>query len=220
MQLLLASRNRHKLEEIRAVFNSPDIILLGADDIAGLPDVIEDGTSFHANAVKKAVSVAMFAHTWAIADDSGLEVDALGGAPGVHSARYAGEPVDYAANNAKLLKELDGIPLRSARFKCIVALSNPSGRAQIVEAKCEGRIIEECRGAQGFGFDPLFVPEGYDQTFAEMSSALKNSISHRALAFRLAKETWSAVFAGGENEWPRLTPLERSAKRRRQDYSA
>jgi len=215
MNLLVASRNKHKLEEIRAIFNLPDIVLVGADEIPGLPDVVEDGSTFHANAVKKAVTLAMFSRMWTIADDSGLEVDALGGAPGIHSARYAGEPVDYAANNTKLLKEMEGITLRSARFWCIISLSSPSGRAQIVEGKCEGRIINEIRGKEGFGFDPLFVPDGYDHTFAEMNSSLKNMISHRALAFQLAKERWSFILAGGENDWPRIMSPEQRAKRRR-----
>ena len=217
MKLLVASRNKHKIEEIKAIFNLPDIILIGANDIPGLPDVIEDGASFQTNAVKKAVTLAMFSRMWTIADDSGLEVDALGGAPGIHSARYAGEPVDYAANNAKLLKEMEGITLRSARFWCIIALSSPSGRAQIVEGKCEGRIINEIRGKEGFGFDPLFVPDGYDHTFAEMNSSLKNMISHRALAFHLAKERWGFVLASEENDWPRVMSPEQRAKRRRYD---
>lgn len=216
MQLLVASRNKYKLEEIRAIFNLPDIVLIGANDIPGLPEVVEDGATFQANAVKKAVTLAMFSRKWTIADDSGLEVDALGGVPGIHSARYAGEPVDYAANNAKLLKEMEGITLRSARFWCIIALSSPSGRAQIVEAKCGGRIINELRGKEGFGFDPLFVPDGYDHTFAEMKSSLKNMISHRALAMRQAKEKWSFILAGGENDWPRIMSPEQRAKRRRQ----
>ncbi|MDO9541242.1 MAG: RdgB/HAM1 family non-canonical purine NTP pyrophosphatase [Kiritimatiellia bacterium] len=215
MNLLVASRNKHKLEEISAIFNMPDIVLVSANEIPGLPEVVEDGASFHANAVKKAVTLAMFSRMWTIADDSGLEVDALGGAPGIHSARYAGEPVDYAANNAKLLKEMESITLRSARFWCIISLSSPSGRAQIVEGKCEGRIINEMRGREGFGFDPLFVPDGYDHTFAEMKSDLKNMISHRALAMRLAKERWSFVLDGGENDWPCIMSPEQRAKRRR-----
>ncbi|MDO9543540.1 MAG: RdgB/HAM1 family non-canonical purine NTP pyrophosphatase [Kiritimatiellia bacterium] len=212
MNLLVASRNKHKLEEIRAIFNLPDIALVSADEIPNLPEVIEDGATFQVNAIKKAVTLAMFAHLWTIADDSGLEVDALGGAPGVHSARYAGEPVDYAANNAKLLEELDGIPLRSARFWCVVAMSSPSGRAQIVEGKCEGRIICEIRGKEGFGFDPLFVPEGYEHTFAEMNSSLKNMISHRAAALRQAKEKWGSVLSGGGNDWPRIMRSNRLSK--------
>jgi len=210
MKLLLASRNKHKIEEIRAIFDMPDIVIVGADEIENLPMVDEDGSTFHANAVKKAVTLAMRAHLWTLADDSGLEVDALGGDPGVHSARYAGEPADYAANNAKLLKELEWLAMRSARFRCVIALASPSGRAQIVEGKCEGRIIHELRGGEGFGFDPLFVPDGYEQTFAEMPANLKNDISHRAAALKLAKEKWGFILAKGENDWPRtISPEQR-----------
>ena len=216
MKLLIASRNKHKLKEIKAIFDLRGIDLSGADENPGLPEVIEDGTTFHANAVKKAVTLAIASHTWTIADDSGLEVDALGGAPGVHSARYAGDQADYTANNAKLLKELDGISLRSARFRCIVAMSSPSGRAQMVEAKCEGLIIDVLRGSGGFGFDPLFVPDGHNQTFAEMDISLKNMISHRALALRLAKEKWSFVLSGKENEWPSVLSPEQRKKQRSQ----
>ena len=216
MNLLVASRNKHKLEEIRAIFNLPELVLVGAGEMPGLPEVVEDGSSFQVNAIKKAVTLAMRAHMWAIADDSGLEVDALGGAPGIHSARYAGEPVDYAANNAKLLNEMEGITLRSARFRCVVALSSPSGRAQIVEAKCEGKIITELRGKEGFGFDPLFVPDGYEETFAEMKADLKNSISHRAEAFRLARDNWGFILAKDEADWPRVLTPEQRARRRRQ----
>ncbi|MDD5482755.1 MAG: RdgB/HAM1 family non-canonical purine NTP pyrophosphatase [Kiritimatiellae bacterium] len=215
MKILIASRNRHKLEEIRAIFNMPGVTLVGADEIENPPPVVEDGNTFQINAVKKAVTLAMFFRMWTMADDSGLEVDALGGAPGVYSARYAGEPVDYAANNAKLLNELDGIPVRTARFWCVVALASPSGRAQTVEAKCEGRIINELRGKEGFGFDPLFVPEGYDRTFAEMSAPLKNMISHRAEAFRMAREKWGFVLASDDIEWPRVLSPEQRAKQRR-----
>ncbi|MFA7159309.1 MAG: RdgB/HAM1 family non-canonical purine NTP pyrophosphatase [Kiritimatiellia bacterium] len=214
MKLLVASRNKHKLEEIRAIFSLPGLEISGACEVSGLPEVVEDGASFHANAVKKAVTLAMASHLWTIADDSGLEVDALGGAPGVRSARYAGGHADYEANNAKLLRELAGISLRSARFWCVVAMSSPSGRAQMVEAKCEGLITGEPRGRGGFGFDPLFIPAGYSQTFAEMNSALKNSISHRGLAFQLAKEKWSFVLSGKDNDWPRMLPPELRSRQR------
>jgi len=215
MNLLVASRNKHKLAEIRAIFDIPGIAIVGADEIAGLPEVVEDGSTFQSNAVKKAVTLAMHAHLWTLADDSGLEVDALGGEPGVHSARYAGESVDYAANNAKLVKELAGLTLRSARFRCVIALSSPSGRAQIVEGKCEGKIINELRGREGFGFDPLFVPDGYEQTFAEMPANLKNGISHRAAALKLAKKKWGFVLEKGENDWPRIISPEQRSKQNR-----
>ena len=123
-----------------------------------------------------------------MADDSGLEVDALGGAPGVYSARYAGEPCSYSNNNEKLLRELAGKSDRSARFRTVVALSDPAGNAETQEGACPGVIIEELRGTNGFGYDPLFVPDGYSETFAELDPEVKNRISHRARALHKAEK--------------------------------
>jgi XTP/dITP diphosphohydrolase len=195
MQILVATGNRHKLSEIRAIFRVDGCELVGLDAFPGAPDVEEDGASFQENAVKKARTLALFTGLWALADDSGLEVDALGGAPGVRSARYAGEPVDFAANNVKLLRELEGVGDRRARFRCAMALSSPRGDCEVVEAGCEGRITAALRGAHGFGYDPLFVPDGYEQTFAELLPAVKNRISHRAAALALAAETWGGRLA-------------------------
>jgi len=202
MKLLIASRNPHKLAEIRAIFNLPGMEIIGAHEIEDLPEIIEDGRTFQANAVKKAVSLAMLTKLWTLADDSGLEVDALNGEPGVYSARYAGEPSNYAANNAKLLSLLENQEHRTARFICVVALSSPSGRAQIVEGICQGRILRESHGEQGFGYDPLFVPDNYEQTFAQMDAALKNRISHRATALKRAMQTWSELLAQPAADWP------------------
>jgi XTP/dITP diphosphohydrolase len=202
MKLLIASRNSHKLVEIRAIFNLPNVEIVGAHEIDGLPEVIEDGRTFQANAVKKAVSLAMLTKLWTLADDSGLEVDALNGDPGVHSARFAGEPADYVANNVKLLSLLEQQTHRVARFRCVVALSSPSGRAQIVEGTCQGRILRESRGEQGFGYDPLFAPDDYEQTFAQMDAALKNQISHRAIALKRAMQTWSELLGQSAADWP------------------
>jgi len=208
MKLLIASRNPHKLAEIRAIFHLPGMEIIGTHEIEGLPEVIEDGRTFQANAVKKAVSLAMLTKLWTLADDSGLEVDALNGEPGVYSARYAGEPANYAANNAKLLQCLEQQPHRAARFVCVVALASPSGRAQIVEGLCQGRILHESRGEQGFGYDPLFVPDNYEQTFAQMDAALKNQISHRARALKLALQTGSELLGQPAADWPaRRTPM-------------
>lgn len=193
MKLLIATRNKHKLGEIRAIFANSGLELLSVDDFENLPEVEEDGDTFELNAVKKAVTLAMIARCWTIADDSGLEVDSLGGAPGVYSARYAGEPVDYDKNNKKLLREMKGMIDRRARFRCVIALSNPSGLAQYVEGKCEGVIAHDERGDNGFGYDPLFLPDGYDETFAQMKDTLKNSISHRAVALRKAWERWEEL---------------------------
>lgn len=202
MKILIASRNPHKLAEIRAIFDLPGIEIVGAHEVEGLPEVIEDGRTFQANAVKKAVSLALLTKLWTLADDSGLEVDALNGEPGVYSARFAGEPADYVANNAKLLSLLEQQAQRAARFVCVVALSSPSGRAQIVEGTCPGQILRESRGDQGFGYDPLFVPDSYAQTFAQMPSALKNKISHRAMALKRAMQLWGELLGQSAADWP------------------
>jgi len=196
MKLLVATRNRHKLEEIRQIFALPGLELLAADEVSGLPeDVIEDADTFEGNALKKARELCAASGLWTLADDSGLEVAALQNAPGVYSARYAGEPCSYPANNAKLLRELAGVADRRARFRCAIALCAPDGREWTVDGSCPGQIIRELRGANGFGYDPLFVPEGYEQTFAELDGRVKNSISHRGIALRRAAEAWHALLA-------------------------
>lgn len=203
MKILIASRNAHKIQEIREIFHLPGVEWVSTADIPGLPDVEEDGDTFEANAMKKAVELARATGLWALADDSGLEVAVLGNAPGVFSARYAGEPSNHANNNAKLLRELADKPDRSARFRCVVALSDLSGRVETVSGSCPGRIIEALRGAKGFGYDPLFVPEGHVQTFAEMGSELKNQLSHRGRALALAKERWGGLIAANAPGFPR-----------------
>jgi XTP/dITP diphosphohydrolase len=156
--------------------------------MASLPepvDVVEDRDTFRGNALKKATEIAKVAGMPCLADDSGLEVDALGGRPGVYSARYAGEDASDAQNNAKLLDELSDTAdqQRTARFRCAIAVVDESGsELGTVDGACEGRIGREPRGAHGFGYDPLFVPDGYTQTMAELGPATKNQISHRAQA--------------------------------------
>ncbi|MDD5678911.1 MAG: RdgB/HAM1 family non-canonical purine NTP pyrophosphatase [Kiritimatiellae bacterium] len=212
MKLLIASRNPHKLAEIRAIFNLPGMEIVGAHEIGGLPEVLEDGRTFQANAVKKAVSLAMLTKLWTLADDSGLEVDALNGEPGVYSARFAGEPANHTANNVKLLSLLEQQENRAARFICVVALSSPGGRAQIVEGICPGRIIRETCGEQGFGYDPIFVPDRHEQTFAQMDAALKNQISHRARALKLALQTWGELLGQASADWPARRPKLRDTR--------
>jgi XTP/dITP diphosphohydrolase len=190
MKLIIATRNAHKLEEIQAIFDFKNLEVLSAFDFPDIPDVVEDGDTLEANAIKKAVEIAKATNCWAMADDSGLEVDALDGAPGIYSARYAGEPCDYAANNEKLLRELADEEDRSARFRTVIALSDPEGNIKTVAGACPGRIIEELRGTNGFGYDPLFVPEGHTETFAQLSSEVKNRISHRARALQKAHDAW------------------------------
>lgn len=203
MKILIASRNAHKIQEIREIFDLPGVEWVSTAEFPDLHDVVEDGDTFEANAVKKATELARATGLWALADDSGLEVTALGNAPGVWSARYAGEPCNHANNNAKLLRELAGKTDRSARFRCVAALSDPTGRAETVSGACPGRIVDALRGAQGFGYDPLFVPDGYDRTFAEMGNAQKNQLSHRGRALALAKEKWGALIAAAPAAFPR-----------------
>jgi XTP/dITP diphosphohydrolase len=196
MKLLVATRNKHKLQEIRQIFSIPGLTLLAADEVDGLPaDVEEDADTFEGNALKKARELGIASGLWTLADDSGLEVAALNNAPGVYSARYAGEPCSYPANNAKLLCELKGLMNRSAHFRCVIALRAPDGREWTVEGRCEGAISETSHGANGFGYDPLFVPDGYSQTFAELDSATKNSLSHRGNALRKAAVEWKSMLS-------------------------
>lgn len=187
MRLLVATRNQKKLNEIREIFTLQGIELQGIED-AGmqLPEVEEDGETFEANAVKKALTLARASGMAALGDDSGLEVDALNGAPGVYSARYAGEPCNDEANNHKLLKALKGTENRTARFRCVIAFATPQGRTATVSGSCEGRISTVPQGSGGFGYDPLFIPVGYAKTFAEIDAEEKHRISHRGAALRAA----------------------------------
>lgn len=193
MKLLLATRNRNKIEEIRRIFAFPGLEILSPFDLPSLPEEVEENAdTFEGNALLKARSLADAVQdggasaVWVMADDSGLEVAALNGAPGVRSARYAGEPSNTPANNAKLLRELEGVEDRRARFVCVIAFCAPDGREWTVRGECPGRILHEARGEAGFGYDPLFVPDGYDETFAELGASVKNKISHRARALEKA----------------------------------
>jgi len=191
MHLVIATRNRHKLEEIHAILDFPRLSLSSALDYPHVPDVEETADTFTGNATLKARALVEATGQWSLADDSGLEVDALNGAPGVYSARFAGEPVNYAANNQKLLRLLAGRNDRTARFRTVLVLAAPDGNTWTVDGTCEGRIIEASRGAGGFGYDPVFVPDGETLTFAEMPAEKKNRISHRARALAAAKIVWA-----------------------------
>ncbi len=191
--LTLATGNAHKIMELRAMLGIP---LRGLEAFPDFPPVVEDGDSFEANAIKKAVALARHSGDWALADDSGLAVDALDGAPGIHSARYAGRHGDDAANNAKLLRELAPHADRSARFVCVLALSDAAGTCRTYRGECHGKIAREAAGAHGFGYDPLFVPEGYGQSFAELGAEVKGAISHRARALAKLAESWGDRLAG------------------------
>jgi XTP/dITP diphosphohydrolase len=188
MQLLVATRNRDKLKEIGAILADLQFEIVSPLTLATLPEIVEDAPAVRDNAIKKAVETARAAKLLTLADDSGLEVDALDGAPGARSARYAGEKATYHENNKKLLQALAGVPLekRSARFRCVVAIAEPTGLVEAVEGICNGRITEAERGGGGFGYDPVFIPDGQVKTFAELPIEVKNRISHRAKALQKA----------------------------------
>jgi len=231
LTLVIATRNAHKVGEIRAILGD-GFRYLTLDDLAGPPEVVEDADTFAGNATKKAVALAKWLgqaqgprakagnrepgefrdQVFVLADDSGLEVDALGGAPGVHSARFAALDTGQSGNsptvenNAKLMRLLENVPLerRTARFRCVVALTpvpcaEPEGaspvcyaeeaelQTELFEGTCEGRIGFAPHGRGGFGYDPLFIPSGYEQTFGELSEEVKNQLSHRARALAMLR---------------------------------
>jgi XTP/dITP diphosphohydrolase len=187
MELVLATRNRKKIEEIARITNQLHVNLLTLDDFPHCPEVDEDGKTFEENAIKKAVAIAQCTGKPALADDSGLEVAALNGAPGTLSARYAGEPSDDKKNIDKLLWEMRGIENRGARFVCCIALALSDGSVHVFHGYTDGYIGEEQRGANGFGYDPVFFPSESVSTFAEMTDAEKDSISHRGRALQAFK---------------------------------
>jgi len=186
-QVVLASGNRHKLREVRTILEPIGIRVLGADDVGGLPEVIEDGHTFSENAVKKARAAACATGLACVADDSGLVVRALNGRPGIHSSRYAGPNATDRENVEKLLGELDAVVDRQAKFVCVLALALPeSTKVRTASGEVHGTILRECRGRSGFGYDPVFQPIGRDESFAELGEDEKNRISHRAEALRNA----------------------------------
>ena len=184
MKIFLATGNKHKIDEIKAIFkNVKDIEILSIKDGIEIPEVVEDGDTFEANSAKKALEIAKFTGMITIADDSGLCVDALNGEPGVYSARYSGEGATDASNNAKLIKNLQGIENRKAHFVSVITLGKPDGRAYSFRGEVEGEIIDIPRGDTGFGYDPHFYVAEYGKTLAEMPE-MKNVISHRVNALK------------------------------------
>ncbi|MBN2126679.1 MAG: XTP/dITP diphosphatase [Deltaproteobacteria bacterium] len=177
--IVLATRNEGKTKEFQALLSDFDVTIRSLKEFGPIPEILEDGTTFDENAYKKASMTARFLGFPALADDSGLIVEALGGAPGVHSARYAGEGATDRERNRKLLKAMEGVSNRKARFECVLSIAVPRGPALTYEGVCEGEIAPEMRGENGFGYDPVFYYPPLQKTFAQMSREEKNRVSHR-----------------------------------------
>ena len=187
--LVIATRNQKKKEEITRLLGFTGIKIWSLADFRNIPAIEEDGLTFDDNAIKKATIAASLTGMLAIADDSGLEVDALCGKPGIYSARYAGENAGGRENNRKLLEELKGVPFkkRTARYKCSIALAEPDGNFKVLRGECFGLIATAPKGNNGFGYDPLFIIPNFSKTVAELSPKIKDRISHRAKAVYQAK---------------------------------
>jgi len=190
LEIVLATRNKDKIREIGKILNGINARLLSLDDFPGCPGVVEDGETLEENAKKKALVVSQYTKKLSLAEDTGLEVEALDGAPGIYSARFAGDNCTYEDNNKKLLKVMEKFSLgeRRAKFRCVAALAKPDGEVVTCEGVCEGIIALEMKGESGFGYDPLFLLSEYGKTFAELGEEMKNKISHRARALTKIKE--------------------------------
>jgi len=190
MELVVATRNKDKLREIRALLKGLSVNVFSLDSFKGVPDVVEDSSTLEGNARKKAVQASRFLRKFVVADDSGLEVEFLNGAPGVYSARFSGKGATYKSNNEKLLALLKDVPFsrRKACFKCVIAVADKGKVIGIAEGICRGKIGFESKGDRGFGYDPVFTPDGYKKTFAQMGASRKNKISHRGKALSKAKK--------------------------------
>lgn len=192
MKIVIATNNKNKVREFKSLFKNVEFLSLS--DINYTKEIIEDGKTFEENALIKARQIAKELGVIAISDDSGLEVDALNGAPGIYSARYAGGHNDED-NNKLLLKNLEGVKNRKARYVCAICVCHPNLDYRIVRGTVEGRIIDERRGSEGFGYDPYFYVDEFKKTFAEVSLEQKNTISHRARALRKIKEILNEDFS-------------------------
>lgn len=189
--IVAATQNKHKIEEIEAITEEFGMSIISRDE-AGVPgvEIVEDGETFEENSYKKAYEIMKLCGKITIADDSGLEVDCLDGAPGVYSARFAGRDGDDEANNNKLIGLIKDVPYekRTGRFVSVITMVFPDGRRIVARGEVEGHIVTERQGTNGFGYDPLFVPVGYDKTFGEIDPDIKNRISHRANALKILRE--------------------------------
>ena len=188
LEIVVATRNKDKAKEIKKILKDLKVKILTLDNFKRLPQVVEDKKTFKENASKKARAVSKLSKRLTIADDSGLEVEALNGRPGVKSSRFAGGKASYSENNAKLLRMLEGLPLarRKARFVCVISIAKDGRVLGMAKGTCSGRIGFELRGKSGFGYDPLFIAPKYGKTFAELGPKVKNRISHR---YRALKKT-------------------------------
>lgn len=191
--IVVATRNKGKLKEFQELLKGFPVDLRSLNDFGPIPEAVEDGATFDENAYKKAHFTAKVLGLPAIADDSGLVVEALDGKPGVYSARYAGEKASDADNITKLLKELDGVENRKAAFECVISIAVPSGPALTYEGRCEGEITLAPEGDQGFGYDPVFFCSSYGKTFAQLTMEEKNRVSHRGKALSAVGEEFEKV---------------------------
>ena len=205
LNIVLATRNPHKQEELMALLDDLGLEILTVDAFQNIPIIEETGSTCRENAIAKARETAKLTGCWSLADDTGLEVEALGGRPGVHAARYAGEEATYKDNWQKLLRELEGVPVgqRSARFVTVVALADSAGHVEVAEGSLEGAIAQQPAGSEGFGYDPVFLIPNLGSTLSDMSLEQKNQISHRGQALRKAKvilqEKLSQLSASGRS---------------------
>jgi XTP/dITP diphosphohydrolase len=200
MEIVIATRNRGKIREIREALDVGGVTLRTFEEFEDWPETEETGATLEDNALIKAFALRDGFGLASLADDSGLLVDRLGGHPGVHSSRYAGPEGDAERNMDRLLAELEGVPGsgRSARFACVLALALPGGDVHVTRGECEGNILTERRGAGGFGYDPVFMPAGFDRSMAELSVEDKNAISHRGKALRAMKDVITDLNLGSD----------------------
>ncbi len=192
MRIVVASKNKGKIEEIKScLFDTLSIEVVSMSEYPDIPEIVENGQTFEENAIKKAVIVAEYTKELALADDSGLVVDCLNGEPGVLSARFGGENIDDNSRNQLLLERIKNVcnqSLKTARFVCALAIATPEGVVKTVQGSCEGIIADTPAGKHGFGYDPIFIPDGYTSTFAELGMGIKNKLSHRAKALEKARD--------------------------------
>ena len=202
LTLVIATRNPGKTREIKDLLKDFPLTIKNLDDFGPIPEVVEDGDTFDDNAYKKSSFTARILGLPALSDDSGLCVDALDGAPGVYSARYAGENATDQENCTKLLKELDGKKNRNASFKCVISIAVPTGAALTYEGSCDGVILESQRGSNGFGYDPVFFFPDFNQTFAQIPQEEKGRVSHRGKALKEFRDEFEKVITWINQQMP------------------